>query len=214
MNEFKFNTIQDFDDHISNSIKGYNLLHDLIVNISSYFIKKDETVYDLGTTTGLLPIKLNNTYGCKVVGYDIIDDNFIKNKSSKVELKKADILEIKIQKSNLFFLVFTLQFLPIEKRLSLLKKIYESLNKSGALIICEKEYTENALTQEIFTFCNYQNKINYFTADEILNKEKQLRHSMQCLTKKENEMLFKKAGFKTPQVFFKSLNFTGYILIK
>lgn len=214
MNDFKFNTIKDFDNHISNSIKGYNLLHDLIVNISSYFIKKDETIYDLGTTTGLLPIKLNNTYGCNVVGYDILDDNFIKPKSSNVKLKKADILKIDLPKSNLFFSVFTLQFLPINDRLELLKRIYESLNKSGALIICEKEYTENALTQEIFTFCNYQNKINYFTAEDILSKEKQLRHSMQCLTKKENETMFKKAGFKTPQVFFKSLNFTGYILIK
>lgn len=214
MNDFKFNTIKDFDNHISNSIKGYSLLHDLIVNISSYFIKKDAMICDLGTTTGLLPIKLNNRYDCKVTGYDIIDDNFINAKSSKVELKKANILEIELPKSNLFFSVFTLQFLPIEKRLPLLKKIYASLNKSGALIICEKEYTENALTQEIFTFCNYENKINFFTAEDILSKEKQLRHSMQCLTKKENEMLFKKAGFKTPQVFFKSLNFTGYILIK
>lgn len=35
MKHFNFSTVEDFDNHISSSICGYDLLHDLIINISS-----------------------------------------------------------------------------------------------------------------------------------------------------------------------------------
>jgi tRNA (cmo5U34)-methyltransferase len=213
MKDFNFETIKEFDNHISDSIHGYNLLHELIINISSFFIKKNDVIYDLGTTTGMLPIKLNQRYQCKIIGYDITDVNFLKPSSNDVKLCKVDLNKIKLKESNLFFSVFTLQFLSIKERIDLIDKVYKSLNVNGAFIVCEKEYSESALTQEIFTFCNYQNKLKKFTTTDILEKESQLRHSMNCLTESENVKMFKKAGFKI-DVFFKSLNFKGYILIK
>jgi tRNA (cmo5U34)-methyltransferase len=213
MKQFNFETIDDFDYHISKSIHGYNLLHELIINISSFFIKKNDTVFDLGTTTGMLPIKLNERYNCNVIGYDITGVNFLCPSEQNVKLIKTDLTKINLQESNLFFSVFTLQFLSVKERIKLIKKVYDALNIKGAFIVCEKEYSESALTQEIFTFCNYQNKLKTFNTDDVLGKEAELRHSMNCLTEVENIKLFKDAGFKV-DVFFKSLNFKGYILIK
>ena len=214
MDDFKFETILDFDNHISNSIYGYDLLHNLIVNISSFFIKKDTKVIDLGTTTGKLPIELNNEYDCEVIGYDIISDNFIKPKSKKVKLIQDDITKIEYINSNLYTSIFTLQFLPINDKKLILNKVYNCLNDNGAFIVCEKEYADSALIQEVFTFSNYQNKLNNFSPNDILKKEKQLRHSMNCLTNEQNIRIYKEAGFKRIDVFFQSLNFKGYILTK
>lgn len=210
--KFDFSTIKDFDNHISNSIYGYEILHNLIVNISSFFIKKNTVPIDLGCTSGKLISIIEGTYNCKCIGYDITDKQFIKG----LDLRLQDISDIdfKIPETNLIYSVFTLQFIDYEKRLDILEKVYNSLYKNGAFIFCEKEICSNGIIQEVFTFSNYQNKRKVFTSDEILNKEVDLRKLMNSLESYENMELLKKAGFKIIEPFFQSLNFKGYLCKK
>lgn len=210
--KFDFSTIKDFDNHISNSIYGYEILHNLIVNISSFFIKKNTVPIDLGCTSGKLINIIEETYNCKCIGYDITDKQFIK----ELDLRLQDISDIdfKIPETNLIYSVFTLQFIDYKKRLDILKKVYNSLYKNGAFIFCEKEICSNGIIQEVFTFSNYQNKRKVFTSDEILNKEVDLRKLMNSLESSENIELLKKAGFKIIEPFFQSLNFKGYLCKK
>ena len=49
---FSFNTIEDFDLHIRNSIPDYENLTDMILKISDFFITSNTYIYDLGTSTG------------------------------------------------------------------------------------------------------------------------------------------------------------------
>jgi tRNA (cmo5U34)-methyltransferase len=210
--KFDFSTIKDFDNHISNSIQGYDVLHSLIINISSFFIKKNIVPIDLGCTSGLLIQSLENKYNCKCIGYDITNNNFIKG----LDLRVKDITDKSfiIPETNIIYSVFTLQFIDYKYRLDILKKVYNSLFKNGAFIFCEKEICSNGVIQEVFTFSNYSNKRNSFTAEEILNKETDLRNIMNPLESKDNIELLKKAGFKTIEPFFQSLNFKGYICKK
>jgi len=210
--KFDFSTIKDFDNHISNSIQGYDMLHSLIINISSFFIKKNTVPIDLGCTSGMLIKQIQTIYNCKCIGYDIIDNNFIKG----LDLRVQDLTEndFAIPETNLIFSVFTFQFIDYKYRLELLKKIYNSLYKNGAFVFCEKEICSSGIIQEVFTFSNYSNKLKNFTAEEILNKENDLRNIMNPLESKDNIELLKKAGFKTIEPFFQSLNFKGYICKK
>jgi|LakMenE01Jun11ns_1017448.scaffolds.fasta_scaffold9824609_2 tRNA (cmo5U34)-methyltransferase len=211
-NKFDFSTIKDFDNHISNSIQGYDVLHSLILNISSFFIKKNVVPIDLGCTSGLLIKAIQNKYNCKCIGYDITDNNFIEG----YDLRLADLTDnnFLIPETNLIFSVFTLQFIDYKYRLNILKKVYNSLYKNGAFIYCEKEICSNGIIQEVFTFSNYSNKRNNFSAEEILNKESDLRNIMNPLECKDNIELLKKSGFKIIEPFFQSLNFKGYICKK
>lgn len=212
MNKFSFETINNFDKHISGSILGYEILHNLIVNISSFFIKKNTTPIDLGCTSGMLIEIIEQKYNCKCIGFDITDKQFKKG----FDLRLQDITDINfnIPKTNLIFSIFTLQFIELSKRIQVLKNIYNSLEKNGCLIICEKEIAKNGIIQECFTFSNYDYKKNNFTNDEILKKEVDLRNIMNPLQSNDNIELLKKAGFKTIETFFQSLNFKGYICIK
>lgn len=213
MNDFSFETIANFDNHISGSINGYLLLDTLLISLASFWAKKEENIIDLGCTSGRLIHKIQNEYPeSKCVGYDLTDNNFIKGKAC---LYKQDITDKSfiIEPCNLALSIFTLQFLSIEKRMYLLKKVYDALHINGAFIVAEKEISNSGTIQEAFTFANYDYKKKGFTAEEILKKEKDLRKIMNCLTDGENVKLLSEAGFKCHQ-FFQSLNFKAWICLK
>ena len=55
MSKFSFATSPEgFDNHISNSIRGYDVLNENIVSISKYFVEPQTNVFDLGCSTGNL----------------------------------------------------------------------------------------------------------------------------------------------------------------
>jgi len=217
MREFSFDTIEDFDGHINKSIPSFNILLNLIENISYSFIRDNYNVYDLGCSKGslLLNLSKDNKTNTKFVGYDI-SSNLLPKKQDKVLFQKKDITEkdIKFVDPSLILSIFTLQFIDYSKRKPLLNKIYKSLNKGGAFIIAEKVFVEDSYIQDIFTFALYDYKINNFTPSEILSKQKDLRKIMFPLKEKENIKLFKEAGFKTIEPFFQSLNFKAWLCIK
>lgn len=201
--DFNFSTISNFDNHINSSICGYDILHALIINISTFFIQENDPrpVVDLGCTSGKLLKDLGNIVKTvKRIGYDITDHNFLDGE----DLRKADITskDFIIPDSQLIYSIFTLQFIAFPSRLEILTKIQKSLSKTGAFIFCEKEYTTNARIQEVFTFSNYDYKRRNFSDEEILKKERDIRKIMTPTTSKTNLMLLEKAGFINTEVFF------------
>lgn len=212
MSKFDFSTIKDFDNHISNSIFGYNILHDLIVNLSSFFIKQNTVPIDIGCSSGRLIQKINEIYNVKSIGFDITDNNFLND----LDLRVVDITNknFSIPQTDLIYSVFTLQFIDVSKRQDLLNKIFNSLNDGGAFFFCEKEYCIDGKVQECFIFSNYLYKQKNFSEIEILKKEKDLRKIMTPLNSEQNISMLKKAGFARVEMFFQSLNFKGYLCIK
>jgi tRNA (cmo5U34)-methyltransferase len=213
--EFKFNTISNFDKHISDSIRGYKLLDNIILNICSFFAKKGEKIIDLGCTTGRLISILAESYPeSKCIGYDILDSNF--KQKTKAELIKQDITDelFNIPESSIILSVFTLQFIKHSYRMNVIDKIYNSLTNTGVFIICEKEISNIGIFQEAFTMSNYDFKKHNFTPEEILEKEKGLRSVMNCLHFGSNEIMLKEVGFSKVEPFFQSLNFRGWICMK
>lgn len=215
MSSFSFDTIKDFDNHINNSIMGYDLLHNLIINLSEFFIQKNSTlpIVDLGCTSGKLLQTIKERWPfltCK--GYDKTDHNFLQ--TTDIELIKADISRIDFPKSQILYSIFTLQFIEIDKRQAILNRICKSLYSNGVFFFCEKEYARNAKFQEVYTFANFSNKQKSFSHTEILEKEKDIRTLMSPLNEYENKKMLKTAGFNHIDIFFKSLNFTGYICQK
>lgn len=217
MSDFSFKTIKDFDKHINASVPNYNHIHELILSMSSYFIRTDCSVNDLGCSSGLLINNLDKYHSDKSISYNGYEmEEHIVNKKYFGENKNlilGDALALPLEKNNLTFCIFLLQFLPMSKRCLLLRKIYESLEEGGALIITEKTYEEVGMMQDIFTFSYYDLKLKSFTSEEILSKQKVLRKIQKPLTIKRNEEMFSNAGFKINR-FYQSLNFCGWICLK
>jgi len=222
--KFSFNSIKNFDNHIELSVPNYIHLIELIKNISTYFIKENTFVYDLGCSTGTL-IKYfslqNNNDNIKFVGIDTSKNllpkdqqgNLIKMIGDHLSFECTDLKYYNFQKLSFATSIFTLQFLTIEDRINLLKKIKNSLIYEGALIVAEKIYMKTGLYQDIFTFAYYDFKKDSFDTKDILAKQMDLRSVMRPITKEENEYIFSEIGFKFVE-FFRSLNFVAWILIK
>lgn len=212
MNKFDFSTVENFDNHINNSILGYDLLHDLIKSLLEFFITDKSTIIDLGCTTGSFLNKIKTKFNCNCIGYDIDDKQF----QYDIDLIKQDITsnDFIIPKCDVITSIFTLQFIDHKYRNKIIKKIYESLNENGIFIFCEKEIIENGFFQDVFTFTNFDYKKRNFSNEDILIKEKQLRAFMRCNSSNDNIKLLENNGFINNIIFFNSLNFRGYICKK
>jgi len=224
-----------FEEHIAASIPGYNEVENIILGLSEYFIQDHSNVYDLGCSTGRLvsllgdkhkgkskanfigaEIEPNFYYGiAKKFGYEIEDigwEFYFEN----MTFSRADICSDKFVIENASFVtsVFTFQFLPLQKREELFKKIYDGLNSGGCLMLTEKVYACNAKFQDFLTFLYYDHKKKSFTEQEILAKERDLRNMMYPVTLVKLESLLKEAGFAHIETVWRNLNFVGVIAEK
>jgi tRNA (cmo5U34)-methyltransferase len=215
--KFSFDTIENFDNHIDKSVSNYREITDLIKLLSTYFITDSSNVYDLGCSTGRLTKELSEENPeASFIGYDI-SSNMIQDFHSKnlsFYLRDVNDPEIKFYNTNLILSIFTLQFIELEKRITLLKKVYNSLNRGGAFIVTEKIFLDSGFLQDVFIFTHYDQKQRTFQPKEILDKQRDLRKIMRPLTDKENIDIFKEAGFTKIETFYQSLNFKGWILVK
>tara|TARA_R110002012_G_scaffold322078_1_gene554676 strand:- start:1674 stop:2357 length:684 start_codon:yes stop_codon:yes gene_type:complete len=222
---FKFTDFNssEFQDHIARSIPNYKGMRTLLPKLASNFLVSNSNIYDIGCSAGDLIFELQSRFNpihdnLSYIGYDIAegllpDLQYAPNCS----FFPRDVTEESLTMFNtsLVFSLFTLQFIELPKRIKLVKKIYDSLDKRGAFFVCEKIYSNNAMVEDFFTFSNYDLKMsNKFTPKEILKKQKDLRGVMFPLTQEQNEKMFREAGFEVVEVFFKSLNFIGWVLIK
>jgi len=222
---FKFQDFEpsEFKDHISKSIPNYKGMRYLLPNLASNFLVSNSNIYDIGCSAGDLILELQEKFNpihdnLSYIGYDV-QASLLPNLeyARNCSFFPRDVTEesLTLFNTSLVFSLFTLQFIPLPKRIKLVKKIYNALDKRGAFFVCEKIYSANGLTEDLFTFSNYDLKVyNGFSTKEIIGKQQKLRGVMFPLSQKENEEMFREAGFEVVEVFFKSLNFVGWILVK
>ena len=104
--------------------------------------------------------------------------------------------------------------MPKSDRKDLLQNIYDGLNCGGAYIFAEKTICENALVQDMITFNYYDYKRKSFDTEDIMDKERTLRHMMKPNTWREIEDMLLGVGFNVVQPFWRNHAFVGAIAIK
>lgn len=226
MPKFTFATeVEGFDTHIENSIRGYTDLRKDVLKFSEYFVEPGSTVVDIGCSTGKLirEMKAQNDRfadGCIYIGIELETDfsqNFVTTEDN-LSFRQSDVCDFQWQEEGrkycLVLSIFTLQFLPKDKRQSILNEIYSNLSYGGAFIFSEKIFSPNAQLEEMMTFCYYDWKRGYFDNQQILDKETELRHMMKPLTFSDTTEMLTKAGFSTIQSFWQNFNFIAAIALK
>lgn len=210
---------EGFDEHINWSIRGYqNLLND-VVSFSRYFIEDDTNVVDIGCSTGKLTqalIEHNEDLipNANYIGVEIAEGfrEALNDRSFTCILD--DIRNYDFKNCSLVTSIFTLQFMPKKDRQTVIEKIYDGLNVGGGFIFSEKIDCVNSRLQDMITFNYYDFKRERFDTEDIMNKERTLRHMLKPNTWKEIEEMILNAGFKTVEQFWRNHNFLGAIAIK
>ena len=135
--EFNSDVARVFDDMLERSVPLYRECQDLTVNWCKRLATPDRCVYDLGCSTGSLLLLLGESIPTisrvPLIGVDNSAAMLskarekLKNSPNSVNFIKANLdASFTFKDSCAIVMNYTLQFIPIENRASLLKKIYES----------------------------------------------------------------------------------------
>jgi tRNA (cmo5U34)-methyltransferase len=224
MTKFTFATRDEgFDNHINQSIRHYSDLWNDVLSMSQYFVEDYTNVVDIGCSTGKLlkAMIAQNTFApmASYIGveiepdfYDVLDED--ERNISNLHYEKTDIRSFRFNNCSLVTSIFTLQFMPQRDRQDVIDCIYNGLQKGGAFIFAEKTVAESPRIHEIRTFTYYDFKRESFTTDDIMDKERTLRHMMKPNTRSELIDMVNNAGFDQVDSFWQNHAFTGFIAIK
>ena len=223
--DFSGNVHKSFEKHVGKSVPFYDHGHNLICKISSFFLVNQSIVYDLGCSTGKLTRDISNynkdlkikIYGIDVEPKMIQHSKKLLNRNTKKRIfyKKNNLINLKLQKSDLIISYYTIQFVKPKFRQMIFDKIYKSLNFGGAFILFEKVRGPDARFQDIFTQVYHEFKFDSgFTKEQIYNKSTSIRGVLEPFTTKANIDYMKRAGFKDITSLIKYCSFEGFLAIK
>ncbi|MDC1182836.1 methyltransferase domain-containing protein [Planktomarina temperata] len=219
--KFSFTNFSDhFDEHISNSIRGYSTLKDDVVSISKYFVEDNTTVLDIGCSEGTLIKRIydhnDQSTQSQFIGVDI-NDSFKRHwtNTERISYLVDDVTMMSFPKNCSFVTsLFTLQFLSERERPNLFKKIFDSLVMGGGFCLSEKLLSDDGKTQNMMDFLYYDFKRSNFTEKEILDKEVELRHLSKSISEDQLIKQLKSVGFSKIQTFWRNFNFVGLVCFK
>lgn len=211
-----------FDDMISRSVPGYELLVRLIGLYADIFVQEKSRVYDLGCSTGVVS---------RVVAQQILDRQCeviaVDNSPSMIERCKqlhsklniewvcGDIQQIAINNASLVILNLTLQFIPPEQRDSLLKVIHDGMLPGGVLVLSEKLLDDDEHTRTKMTELYQAFKKNQGYSDlEISQKRTALERVLIPDKRSEHLSRLQRCGFDEVIETFHCFNFVSFLAVK
>ena len=224
--DFRFdaNVVKVFDDMVRRSVPGYESMIQMIGLIARMYGQENTNYYDLGSSTGAisLSIALNNKHkNNQFFAIDNSEDMVnqckknLNNKVNNLHAICADINDINIQNASIVALNLTLQFIGVELRSNLIKKIYDGLNPGGVLIISEKIHFENKQIQNQITKLHMDFKReNGYSELEIANKRQAIENVLITETQEEHLKRLRDCGFNDTTCFFQCLNFVSFLSVK
>ena len=226
--EFNKNVSLVFDEMINRSVPLEELMRDITSKIVINHIKENSlhhtSILDLGTSTGkaikdivpLLPTTKFLGIESSTPMIKQFKNNFRYDENVKIApLNLKEINELPLTNCGAIISCLTLQFIPIEYRQKIIKEVYNSLHKKGIFILIEKELGSNSTISNLYEQLYYsKKKENGYSEQEIRDKKLKLEGVLVPVTNEFNISLLKQAGFKGIDIYWKYLNFTGYIAYK
>lgn len=223
--EFNQEVVQCFSNMLERSIPDYQNMRSLVYEIGQHFIMPKTWISDIGCSTGLAIEPFyhkyfgNNQYflcdnstamidACHEKFYDGVKKGFVK-------IVKGNFFETEIpDNQSLVLSVLSMQFMPTTYRQNMIDCIYQSLKKGGAFLFVEKIIADNGMDKWNVDFYYKIKKQNGYSEQAILQKQKSLENVLSPLRAKWNEDMLLEAGFHKIQMFWRCLNFCGWIAIK
>lgn len=213
-----------FEEHARCSIPLYELGHELIVELSDYFVSSEDVLYDLGCSTGLLAAKLALRHArdaqTRVVGIDRNRDMVDKARKAAAQfpnltIKHSNIQAFTFEPSSFVVSYYTLQFISPSERAHVLAKIYDSLIPGGAFVLFEKVLGRDPFHQDLTSQLYAKFKLEMgLSPEHIVSKSAQLAGILRPLTSEQNHRLLREAGFQQIWPMAAYLQFEGTLAIK
>ena len=215
-----------FSDMIRRSVPGYDEIISLLGLFAQNYSQPGSNIYDLGCSLGASTLALReriSAKGCSIIAVDNseamieqCEKNLQQIESSiNVDLRCADILDIEISNASVVVLNFTLQFIPLEERAGLMRKIFEGMLPGGVLILSEKiafDEPQEQQQQEALHIAFKQ--ANGYSELEISQKRSALEQVLVPESIATHQQRLHNAGFASANIWFQCLNFASIVATK
>jgi tRNA (cmo5U34)-methyltransferase len=135
---------------------------------------------------------------------------------ANVRFEHKNVIDVEfLPPANFITALFTLQFLTMAERRTLLSRISEGLIEGGGFLLVEKVCGEHSSFEDIWTELYWDFKRRQgFTPEQIIEKANSIRGVLKPLTTQENLELLCQTGFRRTEVFFKWYNWAGFLAVK
>ena len=214
-----------FPDMIRRSVPGYTTIIPMIGVIAARYARPGSLCYDLGCSLGAATLSMRHSVphpDCRIIAVDnsesmiercshyvALDDGPL-----EVELQCTDIQGMAFEPASVAALNFTLQFVPVEQRLPLLKRLREALTPGGALILSEKIAFADAEEQELQQELHHDFKRAHGYSDlEISRKRSALEQVLIPETLEQHRTRLTEAGFSSVTLWYQCFNFVSLLAL-
>ena len=223
---FDRDVVAVFPDMIQRSVPGYETVINMSGILAARFATPGSNLYDLGCSLGATTLSLRRRVGdidCRLIGVDSSPAMIERcrelvaadGSGAPVELVEADIRELPLENASMVVLNYTLQFIPVDERLALLRRAAEALHPGGILVLSEKVLLEDPALNQLNIDLHHDFKRAHGYSDmEIAGKRDSLENVLVPETLSEHRDRLRAAGFRSADVWFQCFNFASLVALK
>jgi tRNA (cmo5U34)-methyltransferase len=223
---FDDNVAQVFPDMIRRSVPGYTTIVAMTGLLAGKHASSGSNVYDLGCSLGASTLSIRQNIhqtDCRIVAVDnsasmlercrtVIDTD---SHETEVDLVCANLQDVPITNASVVVLNFTLQFVSVELRDSVIATIYQGLKPGGIMVLSEKVTFEDPHLDALNIELHEEFKVaNGYSELEISQKRTALENVLLPETLSKHKQRIKQAGFTSCDVWFQCFNFASLVALK
>jgi len=214
---------------INRSVPGYASILSMIGELSQRYVQPNTHVYDLGCSLGHASLIMHQRIptSCHIYAIDssspmlnqmkrrlretLPDSDWVR----RITPQLGDIRHIELSNASFCVLNFTLQFIPLEDRATLIQDIFNATLPGGALVVSEKVCFEDRRRQQLLNDLHLQFKrANGYSELEIAQKRTALEETLIPESIDCHLTRLRQAGFNQVACWFQCFNFVSILAVK
>lgn len=219
-----------FPDMLRRSIPGYAASLEAIGSLAARYVKAGTNCYDFGCSLGAATLAMRQGIrapDCRIIAVDnsaamikgceavIAKDDECAVPRSPVELRLGDIRDTPIDNASMIVMNYTLQFLDLDARDAMIKRIHAGLHKGGLLLLSEKVVDEDPHMEALLIDLHHEHKRrNDYSQLEISRKRTALENVLIPEKVAAHRRRLADAGFSHTAVWLRFFNFVSIVAIK
>ena len=224
--EFNDSVAEVFTDMLRRSVPGYEASLEAIAILARRYGRAGTRCYDLGCSLGASTLAMRRNIvepDCEIVAVDlspamidrcrkIVDAD---DTNLPVSIRGEDVRDVAIEHASLVVLNYTLQFVPVNDRSRLVRRIYDGLIDGGVLILSEKVVDEDPAIEGLLVELHHEfTSANAYSDLEIARKRMALEEVLVPESTAAHLERLAEAGFNHRSVWLKHFNFVSILGIR
>ena len=214
-----------FPDMIQRSVPGYSTVVAISGVLAQRFSQPATRLYDLGCSLGATSFSMAKSAAadCELIAVDnsaAMLDQLSTTLSQQtlptaITLVNDDINAVTIDNASVVALNYTLQFISVEQRASLLSKIQQGMVSGGVLLLSEKIQFNDASVNDLFVDLHHDFKrANGYSELEISQKREAIENILVPESLSMHRQRLIDCGFSRVEVWFQCFNFASLVAFK